>query len=326
MPISWSTGAVLGPIIGGALSRPAEQFPDLFGNSEFLKEYPYFLPCAIPATFSAIAWVVTYLYLKETARNTTSIRSLLKRTPSSESTTKIGAPEDDKEKALPLRSLLIPKVVIAGGNYAMLSLLDISFRAIQPVFLSTPVELGGLALPPPTIGKILSAYGIINGLFQIFFFARINNTWGSRYTFIVGIASSFPVFACYPIMSHLVKTQGVGPMVWTVLAIQIFLSIIISLSYGTSPRTLFVSCTDSLPGAIFIYIAAASPNRASLGATNGICQMSVSVFRAIGPAAANSLFSMSLKENLMGGYFVYYVLIATTGVSLVVASLLPRAL
>ncbi|KAF8920738.1 major facilitator superfamily domain-containing protein [Mucidula mucida] len=290
MPISWSTGAVLGPIIGGALSRPAEQFPDLFGNSEFLKEYPYFLPCAIPATFSAIAWVVTYLYLKETARNTTSIH--------------------DKEKALPLRSLLIPKVVIAGGNYAMLSLLDISFRAIQPVFLSTPVELGGLALPPPTIGKILSAYGIINGLFQIFFFARINNTWGSRYTFIVGIASSFPVFACYPIMSHLVKTQGVGPMVWTVLAIQIFLSIIISLSYG----------------AIFIYIAAASPNRASLGATNGICQMSVSVFRAIGPAAANSLFSMSLKENLMGGYFVYYVLIATTGVSLVVASLLPRAL
>ncbi|KAF9048269.1 MFS general substrate transporter [Hymenopellis radicata] len=310
MPISWSTGAVLGPIIGGALSRPAEQFPELFGNSEFLKEYPYFLPCAIPATFSAIAWGVTYLFLKETARNTTSVRSLLKRAPSSETTTKTSTPEDDEEKALPLRSLLIPKVVIAGGNYAMLSLLDISFRAIQPVFLSTPVELGGLALPPPTIGKILSAYGIINGLFQVFFFARINNTWGSRYTFIVGIASSFPVFACYPIMSHLVKTQGLGPLVWTVLAIQICLSIVISLSYG----------------AIFIYIAAASPNRASLGATNGICQMTVSVFRAIGPAAANSLFSLSLKENLMGGYFVYYVLIATTGVSLVVASLLPRTL
>ena len=52
-------------MIGGFLSKPTERFPSLFGNSQFLKEYPYFLACAVPATFSAIAWLVTLLFLKE---------------------------------------------------------------------------------------------------------------------------------------------------------------------------------------------------------------------------------------------------------------------
>lgn len=52
-------------MIGGSLSHPAKQLPRLFGSSEFLKEYPYFLPCAIPATFSLIAWFVAYFFLQE---------------------------------------------------------------------------------------------------------------------------------------------------------------------------------------------------------------------------------------------------------------------
>lgn len=52
--------------------------------------------------------------------------------------------------------------------------------------------------------------------------------------------------------------------------------------------------------------------------------MTVSVMRAIGPAAANSLFSLSIAENYLGGYLVYYVLTAVVVASLFVASMLPR--
>lgn len=52
-------------MVGGTLSRPAERFPELFGGSEFLKQYPYFLACAVPATFSAFAWLITFTLLKE---------------------------------------------------------------------------------------------------------------------------------------------------------------------------------------------------------------------------------------------------------------------
>ena len=53
------------PYIGGSLSKPVERFPGVFGDWEFFKTYPYFLACAVPATWSAFAWLVTFLFLKE---------------------------------------------------------------------------------------------------------------------------------------------------------------------------------------------------------------------------------------------------------------------
>ncbi|KAF8902998.1 major facilitator superfamily domain-containing protein [Mucidula mucida] len=314
IPIASCSGAIIGPIIGGALARPADQFPSLFGNSQFLKDYPYFLPCAIPATFTVVAWTITFLFLEETVKQPKSFRSLVTEHISAKSqTTTITSDVSDNdgaEKPLPLRSLLIRQVIIAGGNYAMLSLLEITFRAIQPVFMSTPIELGGLGLSTSAIGKILSTYGVLNALFQFFVFARLDRLWGTKTTFTVGIASALPAFGCYPVMTALIRTQGRSSMVWAVLAFQVASSIVLSLSYG----------------AVFIYITAASPNRASLGATNGLCQMVVSIFRTIGPAAADSLYSASLKHQLLNGFLVYYVLMASVFVALLVASLLPTRL
>ena len=46
-----------------------------------------------------------------------------------------------------------------------------------------------------------------------------------------------------------------------------------------------------------------------LGATNGLAQMATSIMRAIGPALINSLFSLSIEQNILGGkgYIVYMV-------------------
>ncbi|KAF8207059.1 major facilitator superfamily multidrug-resistance, DHA1 sub-family [Mycena galopus ATCC 62051] len=317
MPISWSTGSTLGPIIGGSLARPAERFPELFGNNQFLRKYPYFLPCAVPATFSLIAWVVTLLFLKETATGPSvlSLPRLFRRKDDvdiikREMVLEDGAPgaERSHEQAPPLRALLIRPVIVAASNYAFLSLVDIALRAVHPVFLSTPIELGGLGLPVARIGNILSVLGICNGVVQVFFFARVHDYLGSKLTFILGVASALPTFAAFPFLNWLARAQGMSPLVWVMTLVQIILSIGLSFSYG----------------AVFIYISAAAPNRASLGATNGLCQLSVSIMRAIGPAAANSLFSLSMEHGYMNGYMYCYVLIAVTCVALWVGSLLPR--
>jgi hypothetical protein len=170
------------------LARPAERFPDLFGENVFLKEYPYFLPCAIPAMFSLITCLVAFFFLKETLPAPISISRLLNITPERKKLT-IRVPDTvqnthdncpQAERPLPLRSLLTPRVLIAGGNYAAISLVDIAFRTIQPVFLSTPIILGGLGLPTPFIGALLAGQGILNGMFQLLFFAKIHDRWGSK--------------------------------------------------------------------------------------------------------------------------------------------------
>lgn len=38
-----------------------------------MKKYPYFLACAVPATFSALAWLITFTFLKEVYMNITGV-------------------------------------------------------------------------------------------------------------------------------------------------------------------------------------------------------------------------------------------------------------
>ena len=235
------------------LARPAERFPDLFGENVFLKEYPYFLPCAVPAAFSLIASFVTFSFLKETLPAPISLSRLFNITPERKKVTLQNAIEstnpsiarqnattvqnvDDDcpqaERPLPLRSLLTPRVLIAAGNYASLSLVEMAFRAIQPVFLSTPINLGGLGLSPASIGTLLSGQGILNGITQVFFFAQIHDRWGSKKTFIAGISTIIPGIIMYPVANTLARTQGYGIAVWAAVAIQVITVISLCISYG----------------------------------------------------------------------------------------------
>ena len=232
------------------LSRPAERFPDLFGDNIFLKKYPYFLPCSIPAIFSLISWLVAFLFLEETRPSTISIGRLFnittdrkKPTPPNDigsthaSAATASSQHDNHEDhcrqplPLPLRSLLIPRVLIATGNCASLALVDMAFRAIQPVFLSAPIPLGGLGLPPPSIGTLLCVQGILNGVFQVFFFARIHDRWGSKKSFIAGIASAIPAFVMFPVANSFARTQGYSVVVWIAIGLQVIASISTSLSF-----------------------------------------------------------------------------------------------
>lgn len=55
----------IGPGIGGYLCNPVDHFPSLFGGNEFLKEYPYFLPCFVSSIGSFIGFILGYFFLEE---------------------------------------------------------------------------------------------------------------------------------------------------------------------------------------------------------------------------------------------------------------------
>ena len=189
---------------------------------------------------------MTFLFLKETAPKPTPVLELLGlkrpkavRTDSDATIavspltkTSQAAGDDGPDKPLPLRALLTRNVIIAAGNYASLALVDIAFCAIQPLFLATPIEFGGLGLPPPTIGNLLSVYGILNGASQGFFFAHANDRFGSKTVFLVGIGSALLVFSLFPFINFLARTQGYSSLVWGVVLFQLGVSATINFSYG----------------------------------------------------------------------------------------------
>jgi len=124
-------------------------------------------------------------------------------------------------------------------NYSFVALVDISFRALQPVFLSTPVALGGLGLDPPAIGTILSFSGILNGAFTIFFFSRMTDYFGVKWVYLVGMAAAVPSFSLFPIINLLARNSversgGLGPEVWIAVGLQVAMVVLNCMCCGTS--------------------------------------------------------------------------------------------
>jgi len=231
-------------MIGGWLYSPAKRFPGLFGQNEFLKSHPYFLPCALPATFSLSACIVSFLFLEETLLSPIPVLQYLGLRKPRSQPQQINAPpventhsnisQPSKQQPLPFRSLFTPRVIMASGNYASLAVVEIAFRSIQPLFYSTPIGLGGLGLSTAKIGNILAVFGILNGLFQACFFARINERWGSRTTFMYAVGSAIPCFAMFPLLSYIAQKQGYSSLLWVGVGIQVVASVGMCSGYGKS--------------------------------------------------------------------------------------------
>ena len=139
---------------------------------------------------------------------------------------------DEAERPYPLRRLMTRQVLLSVINYATLSLVDISFRAIQPLFFSTPVSSGGLGLAPPAIGRILMYFGLLNGVFQLIFFARIHALLGTKRLFVCGVICGIPMFVLFPVMSTLARAYGVGRIIHLSVALQLAFALGVNSSYG----------------------------------------------------------------------------------------------
>lgn len=313
--IPWMAGGIIGPLIGGRLAQPADRFPNIFGRSEFMKSYPYFLACAVPATFTAIVWLVMHLFFKETLLNKQTIcqffkdfrrSSPWKSTDSVDNEHSSTQGKDDASNPIRIRSILVPSVIVAAANYATLALMDITIRSTQLLFLATPVDMGGLGLDPPRIGNLFSAFGIANGIFQIFFFPLLHARLGKKAVYVSSVASGIPMIIAFPVINAVARRRGLTMTVWLLVAGQLALGVNMNLAFAC----------------VFMFIAAASPTRRALGATNGFSQMIVSIVRTFGPALAGAMFSFSIQHPRFA-WLNYYFLSFTAFLALGTSILLP---
>ncbi|KAF8878518.1 major facilitator superfamily domain-containing protein [Infundibulicybe gibba] len=288
-----ATGSSLGPLIGGSFSRPHERFPAIF-TGQFWIDYPYFLPCVAVCSFIGFAFIVALFLLKETAPRHHEGAS---------------SPYIQSSKMpVTLRGLLIYPVLISVSSHAVLAFLDIMLGALMPLFFAMPIEIGGLGFEPSTIGYIMGMYGLGNGIFQASCFAPIVRQFGARSIFIKGIICFIPIYMLFPLMNIIARRSGVNVIIWSIIALMMSLMSFMDMAYGC----------------IFMYITASSPNKHSLGATNGLSQTSVSLARTLGPIISTSLFALSAEKNILGGYAVYVILVLVSCLAILPAVRLPE--
>lgn len=65
---TWGLGMIVGPAIGGALARPAIQYPSIFSERSIWGQYPYLLPSVVCTFFAAVAALGVLFFVPETLK------------------------------------------------------------------------------------------------------------------------------------------------------------------------------------------------------------------------------------------------------------------
>ncbi|KAJ7434859.1 major facilitator superfamily domain-containing protein [Mycena latifolia] len=309
--VLWDVGAAFGPLVGGLLARPQDHFPRLFSGI-FWSRFPYFLPCLAVAGILFLTCFVVWALFEETVpcKERSSgimgdVSGVNVRIPDVPSPVKCGP--------LPIRELLTFPVILTISNFASFIFLVVGIAVLIPLLLAMPPEIGGLGLSPAKIGLILSAYNTTMALFLALFCGRLVRRFGSARVFVSAISMCLPILMLLSVMSMVVQRTGLTPVVWVLVACVLALSV---LQEAGSYDTL---CN---PAAIIILVTASAP-RNSRGTVIGLAQTASSLAKALGPAMATSLFSLSVEQNLLGGYAVYAVLFGLSALALMLATRLP---
>ncbi|KAI6783982.1 uncharacterized protein J7T54_001858 [Emericellopsis cladophorae] len=267
-----NVGIFIGPIVGGTLASPAEQYPDTFGRWQFFTDYPYALPSVACGAICATAVLVLALGLEETMPD--------------EGVSNFNAAKNER---LSFNELLkSPGVGIVLWVYSHVMFLAFAFTAIMPVALYTPVGLGGLGLGPKLISMYMTLQGLSQALWLLLAFPWIQRRIGTKGVMTTaGVAYPF-FFAGYIIINLLLRDGTHTAMVifWIFAAVLVF--------FGPGVSMAFTGAQLALNDV--------SPNPQVLSTLNAIALTASSGIRAVFPGFATAIYAVGVKNHIMQGH------------------------
>lgn len=238
IPLQYGLGMTFGPMIGGLLARPAQNWPNTWGKIAFLRQHPYFLPCATAALVPLSAFVISSIFLKETlpsaiARNKKKSQEGISLPPSETQSEVDVAIEEPK---VPFSALMNRTVLIPIINYACLVFVEQSSSALFPLVYASSIEAGGLGLDAFTIGLVMSCVGIGIGLSATLISPGVLRKLGPHYTYRSFYWCYLFLISCYPLENYLARRAGrVDIYVWIVMVLQLSVTTLTVMNYSEFP-------------------------------------------------------------------------------------------
>ncbi|KAI8971537.1 major facilitator superfamily domain-containing protein [Mycotypha africana] len=316
LPLMYGLGSIIGPMLGGFLSHPVTNFPNVFSQlgavTDFLTEYPYFLPCFISAFICLLGLIFGFFFLEEThvvqekKSNSNDEEEALLNTSTSKNDQQYATfktnsttgsvqvkhsptPTIHNEVAPPtLRESLTPSVLAICITYGFFALQAVFMDELFPLFTASSRSHGGLGFSPNEIGMALSYAGVVTIIGQIFVLPSLTKRYSLLRIFQVVLAT----------MIFLYMSQGLIRVLYYVPDLHgqqntkfwVWVGLIVNLTIKTIGHTIcFTSCT--------ILVNNACPRVDALGAVNGFSQCCASAMRSVGPAICGTVWAASLSAT-----------------------------
>ncbi|EFP83316.1 uncharacterized protein PGTG_09269 [Puccinia graminis f. sp. tritici CRL 75-36-700-3] len=223
LPLCYAIGSIVGPIMGGYLSLPAQQYPSLFGGSAFLIEYPYFLPCLGGGLLNFAAIIIGYFYMEETLETkrkrpgvTSSVNdcradygTITNNADAMEPTDVMMSPVAlTFAKPPSIRSLCTQPLLMVLLSLGIMHFQNTAWQAIVPLYGYTKIENGGLGLGLDDIGFMLSTSGFGMIVVQLWVFPALQRRLGALRVFqltliLFTISTMLP-----PLVTYIARLPG----------------------------------------------------------------------------------------------------------------------
>ncbi|WZZ91371.1 protein ZINC INDUCED FACILITATOR-LIKE 1-like isoform X1 [Brassica napus] len=290
---TWGIGLIIGPAMGGFLAQPAKQYPSLFSENSVFGKFPYLLPCLAISCFALLVTIIS-LRIPETLHNhkidddalspdeSFDAHKALSHDPESHKTT-----ERNEKSSLLKNWPLISSIIV----YCIFSLHDMAYTEIFSLWANSPRKNGGLGYSSADVGSVLAFSGFGLLIFQLSLYSYAERLLGPTMVTRISGSLALVLLSTYPLIA---KLSG--------------LALTLALNCASVAKN--VLATSAITGLFILQNRAVRQDQR--GAANGIAMTAMSLFKAIGPAAAGIIYSWSEKRLdaafLPGTQMVFFIL------------------
>ncbi|RMY82407.1 hypothetical protein D0864_02232 [Hortaea werneckii] len=283
-------GIFIGPLIGGGLANPIEQFPNVFVPGSFFGQYRYALSTYATGAVCLSATLTSLFGLRETLDKTADFGA---KNKSQLSTTEV------------LKSPGVPMVL---GIFGYVMLLGLGYTAVNPVFLYTDVELGGWGFSDQQIAGVLAIAGASQSLWMLLAFPFLQKRLGTGNLLRVCAVAWGLMFAGYPILNEVLR-HGSETAFWAIWPPFLVMGSGVAMAYACVQL-----CLNDI-----------SPSSTVLATVNALGLTVSSAVRAFAPVAFTSIYAAGVKGQILDGHLIWALLIVLTLGLNILCFFLPRA-
>lgn len=328
-------GLILGPMLGGYLSKPAEKYTIFSSkNHGFLsfgglwERNPFLLPGLIVACYNWTAVLVGHFALKETLpskvkKASNNREDISEHTPlltHLQVTSKLTPPNQTNMQTkliqgTPIKEMLQqPQILHRLISSCFLGLCMASLDTVNILYFWEPIKVGGLSFPSNVTGSLLGAGGAWGAMMLFFFFPYLQAKFGTIKLYKACITGFVLISIILPIGSLIAKANLINPLKGgsehgkfnqdiTPFSQRIILAIVALALFIKSTCAMAYPCNAILMNQAANIIS--GQQRATL---NGLTQMSFSAMNAFGPYTFSTLYALILHDQILGGYLIWMLL------------------
>jgi len=295
----------IGPLLGGALADPAGQYPEIFRGLVLFERFPFMLPGIAVGAVGVTGAVIVSLFVDDDEMvrecklqpNADTEEDVLSAAPST------GLPD----WALLCELARAPGVAAVLGAFVHVMLIGSAFMAVGTLTLYTGVDQGGLGFSSHQIALFMTVQGVVEAVWLLLLFPLLHRRIGTRGILYV-CAALFPLFfADYMAMNAFLRIGTPAARI----GYRVCLGAILLVGPG-----MWIAVT-----AVQLGLQEVSPSQRILGTLNAVAETCSSLVRSVIPAVSTAVYAIGIRQQLLGGYLIWVMLILLgTALSVTLAS------